>query len=140
MKYIDKDFLIAHAQERFIDESSQNEDAIIDQIEITQIAIIKTYIGSRYNVAVLFDAATPIENEVLKEILAKLVLYKLIRRNAARKVPSDYKEQYDEAMKTLKEVSIGIIKLDGLPPALDNTGAIISNSMSGNLSNKNFYI
>jgi phage gp36-like protein len=140
MIYIDKDFLIAHAQERFIDESSQNENAIIDQIEITQIAIIKTYIGSRYNVAVLFDAATPIENEVLKEILAKLVLYKLIRRNAARKVPSDYKEQYDEAMKTLKEVSIGIIKLDGLPPAQDNTGAIISNSMSGNLSNKNFYI
>lgn len=140
MIYIDKDYLISQAQERFIDESSQNDDEIIDQIELTQIAIIKTYLGTRYDVNTIFDEDSPIENEVLKEILAKLVLYKLIRRNAARKVPNDYKEQFDEAMKTLKEIATGIIRLDGVPPAVDTNGSVVSNSISGNLSNPNFYI
>ncbi len=140
MIYIDKDYLISQAQERFIDESSQNDDEIIDKIELTQIAIIKTYLGTRYDVNTIFDEDSPIENEVLKEILAKFVLYKLIRRNAARKVPNDYKEQFDEAMKTLKEIATGIIRLDGVPPAVDTNGSVVSNSISGNLSNPNFYI
>lgn len=140
MIYIDKDYLISQAQERFIDESSQNDEEIIDQIELTQIAVIKTYLGTRYDVNTIFDEDSPIENEVLKEILAKLVLYKLIRRNAARKVPNDYKEQFDEAMKTLKEIATGIILLDGVPPAIDSSGSVVSNSISGNLSNPNFYI
>lgn len=140
MIYIDKDYLISQAQERFIDESSQNDDEIIDKIELTQIAIIKTYLGTRYDVNTIFDEDSPIENEVLKEILAKLVLYKLIRRNTARKVPNDYKEQFDEAMKTLKEIATGIIRLDGVPPAVDTNGSVVSNSISGNLSNPNFYI
>ena len=140
MIYIDKPYLISFAQERFIDESSQSDEAILDQIEETQIAVIKSYLGTRYDTDTVFDETDPVHNEVLREILAKLVLYKLIRRNAARKVPTDYKEQYDEAMKTLKEVSIGIIPLSGVPAAVDSTGAIISNSISGNLSNPNFYI
>jgi len=140
MIYIDKDYLISQAQERFIDESSQNDDEIVDKIEFTQIAIIKTYLGTRYDVNTIFDEDSPIENEVLKEILAKFVLYKLIRRNAARKVPNDYKEQFDEAMKTLKEIATGIIRLDGVPPAVDTNGSVVSNSISGNLSNPNFYI
>ncbi|WP_396177448.1 phage protein Gp36 family protein [Flavobacterium sp.] len=140
MIYIDKDYLISHAQERFIDESSQNDDEILDQIELTQIAIIKTYLGTRYDVNTIFAEDSPIDNEVLKEILAKLVLYKLIRRNAARKVPNDYKEQFDEAMKTLKEVATGIIRLDGVPSAVASNGSVVSNSISGNLSNSNFYI
>lgn len=139
MLYIDKNYLISHMQERLIDESTQNDDTILDDIELSQIEMIKSYIGTRYKVSEIFGAP-PVENEVLKEILAKLLLYKLVKRNAARKVPTDYKEQYDEAMKILKEVATGIIKLDGLPPAVDGTGAAISNSMSGNLSNENFYI
>jgi phage gp36-like protein len=140
MIYIDKEYLVSFAQERFIDESSQSDETILDQIEETQIAVIKSYLGTRYDTATVFDETDPVHNEVLREILAKLVLYKLIRRNAARKVPNDYKEQYDEAMKTLKEVSIGIIPLSDVPAAVDSTGAIISNSISGNLTNKDFYI
>lgn len=140
MIYIDKDYLISQAQERFIDESSQYDDSIIEQIELTQIAIMQTYLGTRYNVALIFATTSPIENEVLKEILAKLVLYKLVRRNAARKVPTDYKGQFDEAMKTLTQIATGVIKLAGVPAAVDTTGAVLSHSISGNLTNKNFYI
>lgn len=140
MIYITKDFLTNYMHERLIDESCQNDTSILDYLELTQIAIIKTYIGTRYNVTLLFDAITPIENAVIKEILAKLVLYALVRRNAARKVPEDYRDQYNDAMKTVKDVATGVLVLSELPTAVTSTGSLVSNSISGNLSNKNFYI
>ena len=103
--------------------------------------IIKTYIGTRYDVETIFEAENVIENEVLKDILSKLVLYRLFRRNAARMLPKNYKEDFDEAMKQLKEIATGVVRLDGLPPAIDTTtGGVRSNSLSGNLSNPDFYI
>lgn len=140
MIYLSKEELIDRMKEVFIDESSEEDQAIIDRLELAQIAILKSYLGTRLNVDEIFNEDAPIENEVLKDILAKLLLYKLIRRNSARKVPSDLKEQYDEAMKTLKEISTGVIKLDGVPVAVDDTGNVISNSMFGNTTNKDFYI
>lgn len=140
MIYIDKEYLIGFSQERFIDESAEEDMAILDQIELRQIAIIKSYIGTRYNIAEIFVEDSEHESEVIKDILAKMVMYKLLKRNAARKVPTDAKEQYDEAMKTLKDVATGVIFLSDLPPAVDSNGAVVSNSISGNLSNKNFYI
>lgn len=139
MIYIDKNYLATHIQDRLIDESTQNDDSILDAIELSQIEIIKTYLGSRYNVESIFGSQ-PIANEVLKEILSKLMLYKLVKRNAARKVPTDFKEQYDEAMKQLKEIATGVIVLSELPNANGETGTANSNTLTGNLINKNFYI
>lgn len=140
MIYINKDFLTNYMHERLINESCQNDTSILDDLELTQISIIQNYIGTRYNIALIFAPINPLENAVIKEIVAKLLLYALVRRNAARKVPEDYKEQYTEAMKTLKDIATGVIVLSNLPPAVTATGAIVSNSISGNLSNKNFYI
>jgi phage gp36-like protein len=140
MIYINKDFLTNYMHERLINESCQKDTSILDDLELTQISIIQNYIGTRYNIALIFAPTNPLENAVIKEIVAKLLLYALVRRNAARKVPEDYKEQYTEAMKTLKDIATGVIVLSNLPPAVTATGAIVSNSISGNLSNKNFYI
>ena len=140
MIYISKEYLADDTLERFIDESVQNDDAIIDAIELKQIAIIKTYLGTRYNVALIFDLVAPVHNEVLKDILSKMVTYRLIKRNAARKVPTDFKEDYEAVMKSLKEIATGVFKLDGLPVAIDELGKVVSNSIYGNLKNNNFYI
>lgn len=140
MIYLNKEDLIDTTIERLIDESVQNNPAIIDNVELKQIGVITTYLGSRYNVSTIFDSVTPIENEVLKDILARLVMFKLIKRNAARKVPNDYKDSYDAAMKQLKEIATGVVTLNGVPTAVNTNGTPKSNSISGNLSNPNFYI
>lgn len=141
MIYIDKPYLITHCFERFIDESSQDSPDIIDTIVEAQIAVIKTYIGTRYDVNLIFDEAEPVENEVLKEILAKLVIYALVRRNAARKVPTDFKDNYDWAMQTLEKVATGRLPLSGLPTPTDESGnPSPSNSLWGNSKNNNNYI
>lgn len=140
MIYLDKNYLTSHAFERFIDESSQDNAAILDNAEMENIMLIKTYIGSRYDVMAIFDEVEPIPNELLKRLLAKMMLYDIVRRNAARKVPTDYKEDYERALKTLKDIAQGKLPLDGLPIAVNADGKPISHTMWGNNTNENYYI
>ena len=141
MNYLDKDDLIVNAYERFIDESSADEAFILDDTEARAIAYVKTILGTRYDVELIFDETEPIRNELLVQIISKIVVYKIIRRNAARKVPIDYVEDYNEAMKLLKDVATGVIILDGVPTPTDENGnPIDSTTMFGNNRNDNFYI
>ncbi len=140
MKYIDKEFLVNYAQEIFINESSQTDDSILDRIEQSVISILKSYLGTRYNVEEIFSEEDPLENEILKDIVAKIVLYRLIKRNTPRNVPTNFKEMHDEAMKSLKELATGVVKLSDLPVAIDDSGAAVSNTMFGNTTNKDYYI
>lgn len=140
MRYLTKKDLIVDAFERLIDESSKDEEGILDDQVDRAIEIVETYIGRRYDVTAIFDDHNPIRNEVLISIISRITLYKTVRRNAARKVPADYKEDYDDAMEDLEKINTGRLKLEGLPLAKDDQGNVKSTSISGNNSNKDFYI
>lgn len=140
MRYLTKKDLIVDAFERLIDESSNDTEGILDDQVSRAIEIVETYIGARYDVTAIFHEQTPIRNEVLISIISRIAIYKTIKRNAARKVPTDYKDDYDDAMEDLEKISTGRIKLEGLPPAKDDQGNVKSNSIFGNNSNKDFYI
>ncbi|MFC3333843.1 phage protein Gp36 family protein [Flavobacterium palustre] len=141
MIYLEKKDLITDAFERFIDESSKDDETVLDNAEERAIALVKTMIGSRYNVALIFDETTPIINEMLVQIISRIVLYRVIKRNAARKVPTDYKEDYDEAIKWLNDIATGKTPLAGLPlPEDENGDPTNSKSLWGNNSNSDFYI
>ena len=141
MIYLEKEDLITDAFERFIDESSKDDPTVLDKAEARAIEFIKTMIGTRYNVDLIFMDGAPIINEMLVQILSRIIIYRIVKRNAARKVPTDYKEDYDEAILWLKDISVGKITLDGLPlPTDDNGEPLKSNSLWGNNSNSNFYI
>lgn len=141
MIYLSKENLISGAFERFIDESSEDHADVLDQVELQNIELVKGYIASRYGVAEIFSPLLPIKNVILERILTKLVLFDVIRRNAGRKVPTDYKEEYDKAIELLEKIATGRIKLEGLPgPKDDNGNPVESNSLWGNNTNKNFYI
>lgn len=141
MIYLTKEDLIVQAYERFIDESSQDQEYILEDAEARAIAYLKTVLGTKYNVNLIFDETEPIRNELIVQILSKIVVYNIIRRNAARKVPTDYKEDYDEAMKLLKDIATGVITLDGVPvPTDENGNPTDSNTIFGNLKNNDYYI
>lgn len=141
MNYLTKQNLISYMQERFINESSENDEDILNEIESKNIELVKSYIGTRYNVMIIFDLVTPVLNQLLISIITRLTAYDLVRRNAARKVPTDYKEDYDQALKDLKEISTGVIRPNGLPTPTDTLGnSTNSNSIWGNNTNKDFYI
>lgn len=139
MIYLTKDDLITDAFERLIDESSNDHTGILDEQEARVVAMVKSILSSKYDVAKIFDAVNPIRNEVLISIISRIVIYKIIRRNAARKVPTDYKEDYDEAVKDLEKIATGRIVLNDLPSPTEDDQSV-STSMWGNNSNKDFYI
>ena len=140
MIYLDKNNLITHAFERLIDESSLDFQLTLDNTEAQNIELVKSYIATRYDVELIFNQTNPVRNELLVRIISKLVLYDIVRRNAARKVPSDYTEERDKAMELLEKIATGRIKLDGLPLPTDDNGKTLSNTLWGNNTNKNFYI
>lgn len=140
MKYLEKDDLKTHAFERFIDESSKDFDKALDNAERENIGIMRSYLAALYDVNSIFDANNPIKNPVLVRILSKMVLYDIIRRNAARKVPTDYVEEYKDALKTLEQIAFGKLDLADLPPALDEDGEEKRYLSFGNNTNPNFYI
>jgi phage gp36-like protein len=141
MQYLEKTDLITASFERFIDESTLDQVETLDNVEAQNIALIKSYIGSRYDVEMIFDEDEPVKNELITRILVKLCLFDIIRRNAARKVPADFKEEYDKAIELLEKIAYGKLPVSGLPVPTDDDGnPIESTTISGNNTNENFYI
>lgn len=140
MWYITKEDLITSAKERFIDESTLDEEFILDNIEKKKIGILKSLLKSRYDVDKIFNETEPIRDEVIVSILVRLILAEAFGRNAARKIPTSSKEDATAAMGDLKDLSTGKVVLAGLPGAVDASGKPVSLTMFGNNTNKNFYI
>src|SRR5690606_40544341 len=120
MIYLEKDDLIARSFERFIDESSGDvpgdgesiedvRERILDQTELKNIKLVSSYLGTRYDVDAIFDEQDPIRNELIVDILVRLCLFDIVRRNSPRKVPEDYKEEYDKAIELLQKIATGRI-------------------------------
>lgn len=139
MKYLNELDLRARIQTRLKDES-QADNFSEDDLEAQNIELIKSMIGSRYDVATIFNEDSPLVNGLLTRILTNLVIYDLVRRNAARKVPSDYKDNYDEAMKLLQKINSGALLLDGLPSAKDNEGNTLSDTIWANNRNEDNFL
>lgn len=156
MIYINEDDLTTDSYQRFIETSSSDISTTLSKTEARVIAIVKTYISDRYDVKSIFPTRIinddeeegeeeeviigGIRDEVLIDIISKKVLYRIFRRNAARKIPTDVKDDYDDAIKMLEKIRRGEITLNGLPPALDDEGQIISHSIWGNNTNIDHYI
>lgn len=145
MKYINKEDLISIIQERLMGESAAmpapaeiDNNAIIDDIEEKAIDLAISYIAGKYNHEQIF-AAAPIRNGVLVQIIASIVVYRTVRRNAARKVPEDYIQLYNDAIRNLERIQSGAMKLVNCPVLTNEDGSPVS-PLWGNTVNNDFYI
>ena len=93
--------------EDYVDESVQDELAALDQIELQQISLMKSKLRTRFDVATIFSAADYEDKPLIKQVLTALVNYFVVKRNAARKIPTDFKDGYTWAMKWLNDVRDG---------------------------------
>ncbi|WP_435135736.1 hypothetical protein [Formosa sp. A9] len=139
MIYITQDDLKTESFERFITDSTSDFPTVIDKAELKSIGIAKTLLQARYDVTVIFDEANPVRDEFLAEIITKLTLGKIFARNAARKLPTDIKEDSDWALKQLEKINAGRLVLS-LPIITPDSGAPTSDTIWGNNTNKNYYI
>lgn len=141
MIYLQDKDLNAYTQERLLNESTADFEEARDELETHRISEVKSMISKYYNVDAIFT--TPIRHPHIIKILAKMVGYDIKKRNAARKVPDDVKEDLTWAEKELDKMHRGIIKFDDLPIKVNDPtspGTAASKMLYGNLKNENFYI
>lgn len=145
MKYINKEDLISIIQERLMSESAAlptpaeiDDNTIINDIEEKAIDLAVSYIAGKYDHEQIF-AETPIRNGVLVQAIASIVVYRSVRRNAARKVPEDYIQLYNDAIKTLERIQSGAMSLVNCP-VLTNTDGTAASPLWGNNTNKDLFI
>ncbi|MBV7268382.1 DUF1320 family protein [Winogradskyella luteola] len=139
MIYITDDDLRTDSFQRFIDDSTADFADAKDNAELKAIGKVKTLIKGRYDVDLIFDEQNPLRDEYMADIITKLTLCKIFKRNAGRKLPTDLKEDWEWAMKQLEKINGGKIVLE-LPVNTDDEGNPTAKPMFGNNSNKDFYI
>ena len=138
MIYLEQEDLIEVIQERLLDDSLQLDNTILDGLEKKAIAFAVSYISGRYKTDEIFT--DPVKRHpLLVQAIAMIVIYRAVRRNAARKVPDDYPDIYKEAIKILENIQAGSQKLDGLPEITDKDGSS-AGLMYGNTTNPDFFI
>lgn len=114
MKYITQQDVYAVIQEPMIQSSIEKQEDILDTLEAGSIDEVCSYIGGRYRCDEIFGEP-PMVNGMLRRIITCMVVYRAVRRNAARKVPEDYAEMYAWAYDVLARIRDGQMPLNGLP-------------------------
>jgi Protein of unknown function (DUF1320). len=142
MKYIDENDLAQVIQERFLDESTANiagNSDILDGIESKAIEYVISYITGRYKTDLIFAETTPLASGILKQIIAQIVVYRAVKRNAARKVPEDYVTLMSDATKQLERIQSGAMSLVSIPLQTDASGNTMP-VLFGNTTDENKFI
>lgn len=137
MYYITMEDIREVIQERLLIESIELDESILEGIERKAIDFVISYISGRYYTDLIFGI--PLRNGLLVQVISMIVVYRAVRRNAARKVPDDFPDIYKEAIKILSNIQSGSQKLDGLPEITGENGSTGS-LMYGNTTNPNFFI
>lgn len=123
LAFLTTEDLTAGMIDKFINErTDENPTAILEAIEKKKIALIKAKLSGRFDTDMIFDAVDDQRDYLIVDILTKLCLYEFIRRNAARKVPEDYIQDWNWANKQLDMIASGKLAPDSLPIYIEENG------------------
>ena len=111
----------------------------MDDIESKSIEYVISYITGRYKTDLIFSVANPLSSGILKQIIAQIVVYRAVKRNASRKVPEDYVTLMSDATKQLERIQSGAMSLVGMPLQTDDSGNTTP-VLFGNSTNKSNFI
>lgn len=136
MKFLTNTDLESQIFEEFIDNEDAADVAIVNNIESKMIAVIKSKLRDRFDVDAIFAETGEDRDELILNALVPLVIYKIIKRNAARKVPSDAVDEWKMANKWLNDVRDGIESPD-FPVVADTPHKEV---YWGNSRNEDLYI
>ena len=140
-QYLESTDLKAHIIDQFLTErGEENPTDILETLEKENIQLIRTKLKGRYDIDAIFGATGNERHFLIIKILCKLVVYDFIRRNAGRKVPSDFVKEQEWALSTLEKIKAGKEVPDGLPVLTDDNGDQVKTVHYGNNSNRDFYI
>lgn len=136
LQFIQFEDLETRVFEDYLDESQQEDIRATQEIEKQAISMVKSKLRARFDVDIIFTDAPYPGRDLIIWAISGIVSYRLIKRNAARKVPSDMKDEYKEVMDWLNDVRDGKENPDF--PLLDETER--RGVLWGNSKNENLYL
>ncbi|TAG31891.1 MAG: DUF1320 domain-containing protein [Sphingobacteriia bacterium] len=89
--------------------------------EETATAMIREYIGGRYNCDLVFAAVDSARNMFIVKCVIVITLYSLYHQTGMKDIPEHRQNDYDDTVKWLEKVGQGSIPTS-LPPKLTETG------------------
>ncbi|MEC3875947.1 phage protein Gp36 family protein [Chryseobacterium salviniae] len=119
MPFLSIQELNTEAPESFINILKGTEDDAINEIIADMIDLMKTNLGSYYDITAIFEAEGAERSRTVLNYLKDLVFYKIQKRRKQGVLDGS---DYDEAMKWLEEVSTGKRKADLPPKKVDTNG------------------
>ena len=101
MAFLVKDELKTVSTLEIIDIITNSDDEIINMIIEECIDVMKTYLGSYYDMDEVFAKTGDDRNKTLLKYLKALVIYEIPKRRG-KQVPRDQAEDFNEAMRWLE--------------------------------------
>lgn len=134
LQFLTPEDLETRVFEDYLDDSEQEDIEATQNIEKQAMSLVKSKLRKRYDTDIIFTDAPYDGRDLIIWAMSGIVSYRLIRRNAARKIPSDIKEDYKEVMAWLNDVRDGNENPE-LPmlPEEDQKGVLWGNSTNQNL-------
>lgn len=98
-----------------IDSMTGGSDDILNAISNEAVEELKSYLNSRFEVQVIFDAAGDERNKTLMMYAKDIALYHLYSINSLSSIPQTRINRYNKAIQWLEQVSEQKINPEGLP-------------------------
>lgn len=116
----------ANIRQNRLDQLTEYEDTLLDKAEARAIALVKSYLKSRFDIATIFSKTGNNRDSALLGFTIDISVYYLWRLANARKVPDYAKEAYEQAIDWLTGVQAGDIVPDGLEKPTDGSKDLLT--------------
>lgn len=114
LKFIDTDELKLRKQLSLLDDLSEDDYSIYQELELMAIEEISSYLRGRYDTELIFNQVGINRNPIIKRLVIDLIKYYLMERSSNGVSDID-QLRYDNNIKYLMDVNSGKYQLN-LPP------------------------
>lgn len=111
MTFLNIDDLKSFIKSNVLDDITQSDATLLDHLEKVSTSQIKSMIGHYYDLEDEFNKTLDDRNHFIVSLVIDLLLYHLSCRLTPTQVPEMRKDRYDQAVKTLSEISSGKLVL-----------------------------
>jgi phage gp36-like protein len=105
----------ARIHREILDALVRNDETVIEIIEDQSIALMRSYLNTRYDCDAIFSAADSDRNGLILMMSLDITVYNIFCVHNPQKISQVTKDRYDRALEWLRRVSRGEASIDGAP-------------------------
>ena len=105
----------ARIHREILDALVREDESIVEIVEDQSIALMRSYLGNRYDCDKIFSATGGGRNQLILMMALDITVYNIFKIHNPQKMSQVTKDAFERAMTWLKEVNRGNVSIDGAP-------------------------